>query len=209
MIDNSSNSGLEATTLSNNHYRWLAPNSWSDDEIIYFAKQRGAESLQIFKSPNFFGKTQTPHLHTVARWTLNRQDADHAILSWAELQELDGSFNQAFLFVGELSADTEEALALCLGACLIMGEFDRLRLISDKPILAAAQTWGERKTLHTLRADAIYTRQQPLTSIECIDIFPKQWWLTETGKKMQRELNYLRLRLKRTKKDSNCRCRGR
>ncbi len=209
MIDDSSNNGLEATTLSSNHYRWLAPNSWGDDEIIHFAKHRGAECLQIFNGQNFFEKTQAPHLHTVARWTLNRQGEEQNIFAWAELQELEGPFTQGFLFVGGCDDGKEEALALCLGACLIMGEFDQLRLISTSPLTAEMLSWGERKSLYSLRADAIFSREQPLTYLECVDIFPKQWWATEMGKKMQRELNYLRLRLKRRKKDSNCRCRNR
>lgn len=210
MIDDSSNTALDATTVSSKHFRWLASGAWGDEEIIFFSKLRGLDSRQIFKAPNFFRKLHTPHLDTVARWTLNRSEVETDLLGWAELQQIESNFNLGILLTHiEPTEHADEALALCLGACLILGEFDQLRLVSSSSFSAEILSWGEKKTIYTLTADATFLNEgkDNLAPIASIDIFPGEWWESEIGKSTQRELNYLRLRKKRFK--NNCRCRGR
>lgn len=209
MIDDSSNTALEATTLSSNYYRWLASSAWTNEEIIFFSKQLEHEARGVFRGPPFFKKPQTPHLHIGGRWTLNRANAEMELLGWAELQQIDSHFNRGLLLTRiEPEVLADEALALCLGACLILGEFDQLRLVCAASLSDEVLSWGEKKTLHTPTVDPAFRKEgKPnLTSIDVIDIVPREWWLTKLGEKTQRELNYLRLRLKRAKKDSNCRC---
>lgn len=212
MIDDNSNTALEATTLSSNHYRWLASSAWANEEIIFFSKQREHETRQVFAAPTFFKKAQIPHLHTIGRWTLNRAEIETELLGWAELQQIHSHFNLGILFTDiKTEPLADEALALCLGACVILGEFDQIRLVCSASMSPEVLSWGEKKTLYTLTIDPIFLKDghENLTSLDVIDIMPGEWWRMKMGEKIQRELNYLRLRMKRIKKDKNCRCGSR
>lgn len=201
LSDDSSITSFPATTLSTNDFRWLAHTDWADADTEYFSTNRWKQPNSFLASSKFFTKREQPHLISAARWVLNPFPDVNQQCGWAEVQVIEGSFRIAFLLLAvEDKVFRFKSIAHMVSATLILGEPDLLRVFSvmdGKEV----RTLGTPKTIFTLQgAMAGLPVEKTVQERQLVDIEPASWWTSPPGRESFKELSYLHVRMRRSKR---------
>ncbi len=182
--------------LSSGEFRWLRRDVWERPSLTYFVENRPLTPQQIFSQPPFNESDQSPSLHSLNQWIVDKEGIPKA---WIDVQYQLKHFETFYLLFGGMQKkDFAEwghcAVSLFISAFFVMSEADVIHFVAiDESInqMVASQSWGEPREVLTPLYLSLSRPAQNSFRKQTISTLDESWWKREESQKDKEALSYL------------------